>query len=135
MSIDTVRDTEGVRIALEEIFEGDYVRFRLSREGQGADSQTRERMRWQIPKRTLSPGYYAFAEHLLLLEDQRKAGIGFDARGLAAFEAAGLVALGRARAAFEAAHPACSSCGTRQENRFGSECVGCGIKFQRKKRK
>ena len=99
--IDVVNDAEGVRMALEEIFEQDYVRSRIDRESAGANAETRERMAFQVPPRTLSPGYYDFAQHLLRLEAQQKAGIGFSAVDLASFEASGLVALGRARGGFE----------------------------------
>jgi hypothetical protein len=127
--IDVVNDAEGVRMALEEIFEQDYVRSRIDRESAGANAETRERMAFQVPPRTLSPGYYDFAQHLLRLEAQQKAGIGFSAVDLASFEASGLVALGRARGGFESRHPACSACGARQQNRFSVKCVGCGVEF------
>lgn len=130
--IDVVRDQEGVRLALEEIFEEDFVRARIDRNSAGASPETKERMRRQIPRRTLSPGYYAFAEHLLVLDEERQAGVAFS---LAGFEARGMVALQRARGEFERRHPPCSACGTRQENRFGMECSGCGTKFRRKKEK
>jgi hypothetical protein len=61
--IDVVQDAEGVRMALEEIFEEDFVRSRIDHESAGADEQTRERMAFQIPPRTLSPGYYDFGLH------------------------------------------------------------------------
>jgi hypothetical protein len=130
--INVANDAEGVRMALEEIFEEDFVRSRIDRESSGADERTRERMQAQIPPRTLSPGYYAYGEHLLRLEADQKAGIQFLASDLAAFEARGLVALGAARAAFQSKHPACGGCGARQQNRFGTECNHCGVKFQRK---
>jgi hypothetical protein len=130
--IDVANDAEGVRMALEEIFEEDYVRSRVGRESGGASEQTRERLAAQVPPRTLSPGYYSFALHLLWLEDERNAGIGFSADALAAFEVRGLVALGRARAAFDGRHPKCGACGASQQNRFSPECHSCGIKFRRK---
>lgn len=133
--IDVVRDAEGVRQALEELFEEDFVRARIDRESVNAKPETKERMRWQIPQRTLSPGYYTFAEYLLSLDSQRRAGIVFMASDLAAFEVRGLVALDRARGEFEHRHPACSACGVQQENRFSFECSGCGVKFRRKGRK
>lgn len=119
-------------MALEEIFEEDFVRSRIDRELDGANAQTRERLEQQIPSRTLSPGYYDFALHILRLDDERKAGVVLFASALAHFEVAGLLALGRARAAFEGRHPACSQCGARQQNRFTVECSGCGVKFRRK---
>lgn len=130
--IDVVKDAEGVRMALEEIFEEDYVRSRISRELEAASEQTRERLASQVPPRTLSPGYYEFAGHLLWLESERNAGVGFSAGALAAYEVRGLVALGNARSAFDGRHPKCSSCGARQQNRFSTECLNCGVNFRRK---
>jgi hypothetical protein len=118
-------------MALEEIFEGNFARSRIRSEG--ANDETRNRMELRIPPRTLAWGYYRFGEHLLHLEALQQAGIAFGTRDLAAFEAEGLLALRRARSAFESHHPACSACGQRQQNRFGRECPACGSKFQRKK--
>jgi hypothetical protein len=131
--IDVWKDPEGVRTALEEIFESDFVRSFLDREAGGANEETRARMERQIPKRTLAWGYYRFGAHLLQLDSMRRAGIGFAVNDLAACEVSGLVSLDRARSAFQGRHPACSACGVRQQNRFGVECPGCGAKFQRKK--
>jgi hypothetical protein len=130
--IDVANDAEGARIALEEIFEEDYVRSRVELTCADISQETRDRLAAQVPPRTLSPGYYEFAEHLLWLDSERAAGIGFSAEGLAAFEVRGLVALGRARTAFDGRHPKCSRCGARQPGRFGVECSGCGAKFARK---
>lgn len=129
--IDVVQDAEGVRIALEEIFEEDFTRAGVGNMV-NASEETRKRLADNLPARTLSPGYYDFAAHLLWLEDERKAGIAFVENALAAFEVRGLVALGRARNAFDSRHPKCSSCGARQQNRFAVECIGCGVKFRRK---
>jgi hypothetical protein len=131
--IDVWKDAEGVRIALEEIFEEDYVRSRVNREQTGASEETRERLASQVPPRTLSPGYYVFASHLLCLEEEKEVGVGFSSGELTCHEVRGLVALSRARLAFKSRHPPCGTCGAHQQNRFGTECVSCGIKFQRKK--
>ena len=130
--INVVYDAEGVRMALEEIFEEDYARARITRDSQSAGEETRIRLANQIPPPTLSPGYYDFASHLLFLDEEHKAGVELTARNLMSYEARGLVVLGRARAAFESRHPACGSCGVRQQNRFSVECSGCGVKFRRK---
>jgi hypothetical protein len=131
--IDVVQDAEGVRMALEEIFEQDFVRSRIERESAGANEETRERMAFQIPPRTLSPGYYEFGSHLLRLDAEQKIGLPLSRHDVAVFEIKGLVALGQARSAFEGRHPACSACGARQLNRFGVECSGCGVKFRKRK--
>lgn len=130
--IDVWHDSEGVRMALEEIFEEDFVRSTIHSEGSGASPETLARMERRVPVRTLAWGYYRFAEYLLHLDALKRAGIALAERDLKGFEAEGILALDRARKAFEGGHPACSSCGTRQQNRFGRECSGCGIKFQRK---
>lgn len=132
--IDVWRDPDGVRMALEEIFEQDYVRSSIHREASGANPETLARMERQIPPRTLAWGYYRFAEYLLHLDALKSAGVHFAARDLADFEAEGILALERARSAFQGRHPACSACGTRQPNCFGIECCNCGVKFQRRKR-
>jgi hypothetical protein len=130
---DVWKDTEGVRMALEEIFESDFMRSRVRRDAEGASPETVERMERQIPPRTLAWGYYRFAEYLLHLDELRDAGIPLALAEMASCEAEGLLALHRARAAFQGRHPACSACGARQQNRFGTECPSCGTKFQRKK--
>lgn len=119
-------------MALEEIFEEDFVRSRVEQGLRGADDDTRDRMAAQIPPRTLSPGYYEFALHLLRVDNLRRAGISFDASSLANYEADGLLSVLRARQAFDSKHPACGSCGAKQQNRFGVECHVCGTKFKRK---
>jgi len=134
MPIDVWHDMDGVRMALEEIFEEDFVRSRIHSEASGANPETLARMESQVPPRTLAWGYYRFGDYLLHLDALKRAGVVFSTRDLAAFEAEGILALDRARSAFQGRHPACSSCGTRQQNRFGIECSSCGIKFQRKKR-
>src|ERR1035437_107105 len=124
-------DAEGVRMALEEIFESDFARSRIRDEG--ANAETLARMELQIPPRTLAWGYYSAGEHLLHLESLQQAVVVFPARDLTGFEAEGLLALRRARAGFENRHPSCSACGARQQNRFGQQCHACGSKFQRRK--
>jgi hypothetical protein len=129
--IDVSNDAEGVRMALEEIFESDFARSLMR--GEGANDETLARMERRVPPRTLAWGYYRWGEHLLHLEALQKAGIALALKDLAACESEGLLTLSRARAAFEARHPACSGCGQRQPNRFGGECIGCASKFQRRK--
>jgi hypothetical protein len=130
--IDVWKDMEGARLALEEIFEEDFLRAHLVRQMEHASPETRERIGAQVPPRKLAWGYYRFADYLLELDVQRTAGVGVAERDLLAFEVKGLVALDRARKAFEGRHPACNLCNRRQVNRFGAECSGCGAKFQRK---
>lgn len=128
--IDVARDAEGVRMALEALFEEEFVRARIEREGR--DEATRERMECQVPGRELSPGYYRWGEHLLRLDAERQAGVALDAGRLSALECDGMVALERARGKFRYDHPACSGCGTQQESRFSPKCGGCGVEFRKK---
>lgn len=133
--IDVARDAIGVRIALEEIFEEDFRRARIAQNVEQSTAETRARIEASLPPRTLSPGYYTFAQHLLRLDDERRAGISFRSSELAAFEVNGLLALESARNEYEYRHPACSACGSRQQTRFSAECQGCGAKFRQKKRR
>ncbi len=130
--IDVVRDTEGLRMAFAEIFERDFDQARILRSAESASKDTRERLLASVPPLMLSPGYHRFAYHLIGLEAEQEAGILLDPRLLAAFEAAGLRCLARARTAFKTAHPPCSACGTLQGSRFGASCEGCGVKLRRK---
>jgi hypothetical protein len=131
--IDVANDAEGVRMALEEMFEEDFVHSRIERDSKGASEETRERLAAQLPARTLSPGYYQFGSHLFWLDSLRKAGIEFGPDDLLAYEARGLVALTRARGNFEYKHPDCGSCHARQQTRFGAKCDACGVEFRRKR--
>lgn len=132
MRFDPARDTKGLAIAIREILEEDFARGEIERQAEQASAATRARLLAQIPPRTLSPGYYRFADHLLWIEGEHRAGIILAARELAAVEAIGLRTLIRARSDFEYAHPACGGCGVRQRHRFCVECSACGIKFRRK---
>ena len=130
--IDTAHDAVGVRTALEEIFEEEYVRSRIASEMAGANDQTRARMMAMVPVRTLSPGYYDWAQHLLRIDSMTKAGIVLQLGDVAVVEMIGLMAVQRARSIFEGNHPACPACKALQTNRFTTECHACGTKFIRK---
>ena len=130
--IDVVRDMEGMRMAFTEIFERDFDQARIARSAETASAETRERLIASVAPLKLSPGYHRYAYHLMSLEAEQEAGIALDPRLLAAFEAAGLRCLSRARNAFKSAHPPCNKCGTLQSSRFNGACEGCGVKFQRK---
>jgi hypothetical protein len=131
--IDVVRDAVGVQKAVEEILEEDYARSRIEQDSAGADEDTRDRMAAKLPRRTLSPGYYEFALHLLRLESRQKTGVVYAADKIAVYEAAGLLAIGRARAEFSSRHPTCAGCGAHLPNRFSVECPACGAKLGRRK--
>lgn len=130
--IDVARDETGILQAIGEILEEDFLRGRLQEEAAGAGERTRQRLLDQVPRRTLSPGYYAWAAHLLQLQDEHDAGVLFAASELAAVEGRGLSLLAQAKRRFAAFHPECGACGARQPNRFGVKCCGCGAEFRRK---
>lgn len=131
--IDVGRDAEGVRLALEELFEEDFQRRRLRRSVEGASPETLARLEKTLPARALSPGYYRWAWHLLSLESEREAGIALDPARLLGAEVTGLVALGDARRSFRAKHPECTACGAQQDSKFAPQCINCGAKFRRGK--
>lgn len=128
--IDVARDADGVRMALEAIFEEDFARSRVEREAH--DERMRERMERMIAPRQISPGYFRWGRHLLRLEREGKAGVALDPRTMAAAECEGLLAVESARSEFQYNHPACTRCGAHQENRFALKCRGCGVEFARK---
>jgi hypothetical protein len=132
--IDVARDTEGLKMAFAEIFEQDFDRARIAHSAESATEETRERLLASIAPLKLSPGYHRFAYHLMQLESMQSAGVVFHAGELLQVEGAGLVCLKQARSAFSYKHPPCSACGTLQDNRFGTQCVSCGVKFQRRKK-
>jgi len=129
--IDVVRDREGVRMALEVLFEEDFARALLDRRSPNASDRERARMESAIPARVLSPGYFRWAEHLLRLDAEREAGIPLDAAKLTAYETDGLLDVKRMRQEFQHRHPACGSCGERLESRLQPECHQCHAKFRR----
>lgn len=128
-SVNTERDSEGLEIALREIFEEAFVRALTDHTLETADEFTLARLEDNTPVRTLSPGYYTQSEYLLSLATAIDCGVNFDATQVTRDDVAGLQALKRARAKFEADHPACS-CGARQHNRYIHACRRCGAKFQ-----
>lgn len=119
-------------MAFTEIFEQDFDRSRILRSSESATDATRERLLATVSVLALSPGYHAWAHHLMALEAQGEAGIVLQPETLAATEVDGLVCLKRCRNAFNAKHPPCSACGTRQSTRYQAQCDGCGVKFRRK---
>ncbi len=129
--IDVVRDTEGLRMAMAEIFEQDLDRARILRSAGDATEETRARLLASVSSLTLSPGYHRFTAHLLQLEAERDAGLPLS--GLTTWEGAGLITLKQARTAHEIKHPACGACGIRQAHRFLPQCESCGVKFRGKK--
>jgi hypothetical protein len=131
MIFDPATDQHGMAIALREILNEDFERSEIDRQAEHASEQTRAALYRAIKPRSLSPGYYRAAEHLLRLEAEQKAALPWGT--LLAFESNGLLTLHRVRLEFQYDHPACSACGVRQRHRFAVQCAGCGIKFRKGK--
>jgi NADH pyrophosphatase NudC (nudix superfamily) len=129
--IQVERDHEGLHTALVGLFEEAFQKSAIEEASRAADKEQRKRMLDEIPARSLSPGYYARATYILDLGRAIETGVTYSAETLAREDVRGLQALARAKAEFEREHPACSGCGTRQDNRFAMKCRGCGVKFTR----
>lgn len=131
-AIHVERDSEGVKQALVGLFEEAFHRRAIEKSfGRAADVETRQRALDSMEARTLSPGYYAWSEHLLSLSTAIELGVKYSAHELTRSEVVGLQLVRNARNEFEYEYPACSACGERQDNRFAPQCKGCGVKFQR----
>jgi hypothetical protein len=94
-----------------------------------ADEASRARALDDLPERTISPGYYDRASYLLDLGAAIECGAMYSANALSREDVRGLQSLKRARSEFEHDHPACGSCGARQDNRWIVECRKCNAKF------
>lgn len=127
--IDVARDHENVVQALVEILEEEFAFSRVRRVLDNSEEGDRGRIVESLPPRTLSPGYYRWASYLFWLEARRGAGIEFEQ--IDGREMDGLVAVKRARAQWEAQHPACP-CGARQDTRFETKCRACGLEFAKR---
>lgn len=130
--IDVGKDTVGIRLALEELFEEDLARRRIRRSAENANEETLARLYRTLPERKFSPGYYRWGYHILSLDSEREAGLLLDPAQLASIEVGGLLALTEARRAFRNRHPECTACGAQQETAFAPECWKCGSKFKQK---
>jgi len=124
--IDVTRDQEGLIQAVQELLEEEFAFSRVRRIFDAAEGEEREHALRSLPPRLLSPGYYRWAAYLLWLEQRTE----FLSR-LDAAEMEGLVAVKRARGQWESQHPACP-CGARQESRFQSHCMSCGLTFHKR---
>lgn len=127
------RDPQGLHEALVGLFEESFHRRAIEKQfGRAADRETRERAIEAIGERKLSPGYYTWSAHLLDLSTTLELGVGYTAHDLTRDEVVGLRVVRDARAEFEYDHPACGTCGERQDNRFAPACKGCGVEFRRR---
>jgi hypothetical protein len=123
------KDAVGLQLALRELFEEAYLTEAIAGVMSEAGEAERERAQDDMPVRSLSPGYYSQASYLLDLGTSLEAGVGYDAASLTRSDVCGLQALKRARGEFERDHPSCGRCGTRQDNRWASQCRSCQVKF------
>ncbi|HEY4358277.1 MAG TPA: hypothetical protein VGN16_21200 [Acidobacteriaceae bacterium] len=129
--IQVERDQEGLHEALVGLFEESYQMGAVGSALRHADEDTRERALSSVEPLKLSPGYYTWSHYLLDLGYSIAAGAQYSAEMLTRADVAGLQTLARAKAKFESDHPACSSCGARQDSKLASKCKGCGISFLR----
>lgn len=127
------RDVEGLQLALRELFEESYLREAIAATMSEADEATRERVLDDLPVRSLSPGYYDRAGYLLDLGTAIELGAAYAADALTRSDVRGLQAVKRARNEYEQDHPPCGRCGTRQDNRWATQCRSCNVKFAGKK--
>jgi hypothetical protein len=126
------RDTEGLRIVLEQMLEREHDLLRLAPKLEGKTEAQKEFFLAQATKVTLSPGYERWAAHLMWLEQLHNVGVPYGQ--LLAVEVSGLSVLHQARNVHRGKHPNCGACGMPQDNRFQMECMDCGTKFRRRSR-
>lgn len=130
-TVDIARDVKGLKLAILDLLEEGFSLSRVTKSLAGATEDVRERaVSATVNARKMTPGYYKLGEYLLWLDQHVRAGVPLTTETLSAFEADGLCAMEAARAEFEHAHPACGSCGTRQDNRFAFQCHECGAEFK-----
>lgn len=125
------RDAEGQQTALRELFEETFFDESMKPllEKLKDNPEECERVLFDRPERSLSPGYYDRAAYLLDLGLAIEAGAQYGAATLSRDDVTGLEAVKRAKAEFEHDHPSCAACGTRQDNRFMQQCKSCRTKF------
>ena len=128
MAIDVTRDLEGLLQALGEVLEQDFAFARVRRSFEQSGDEDRDHVLQSLPPRTLSPGFYKWAEYIVWLDERLKAGM--IVTRMASSEVEGLVTLDRARRKWEYDHPACA-CGAHQESRFSQKCHSCGLEFRK----
>jgi hypothetical protein len=127
------RDLKGLRLALLELLEEGFQAAKIERLSASMAPERRQALLDAVAeKRSLTPGYYAFAEHVLGLDAERNAGIPLNAATLAHFEGMALRLLASCRIEHSNKHPRCGRCGVEQENRHHPECTHCGCKFVRR---
>ena len=125
------RDTEGLHQALVCLFEEALILHRSqgARERAADDPETLARLDADIPPREISPGYFRRAAYLLDLSTALELGIPTEPTEILHTDVLGLTAVKGARAAYEREHPACPSCGERQDNPWMKQCFHCQTKF------
>jgi hypothetical protein len=124
-------DAQGLHLAARELFEEAFAEEMLKPTLAllDGDPEQRDRVREDIPERTLSAGYYTRARYLMELGAAIEIGAQYSAASLSHADVVGLLAVKRAKSQFEHDHPSCGACGTRQDNRFMRECKSCKVKF------
>lgn len=123
-------DAEGLQLAVRALFEESLAEHRLAPVLEKADDEQRDRILAELPMREISPGYYKRAAYLVDLANILTLGIPMDASVFTQADVTGIAAVRRAKNEFEREHPACPSCGERQDNAFMRECFNCHQKLR-----
>jgi len=131
MASDVTDNGEALAQAIGEQLEEQFAFGRMRKTLEMSEGADRDHALASLPERTLSPGYYRWAEYLLWLEERLEIFTIPQWASLAFCEMSGLVLLRRERQAWEARHPACP-CGSRMESRFVPVCPQCGLDFRKR---
>jgi hypothetical protein len=132
MPIQVESDYENVRVAVGELLEEFYrADVGASFEEAVAHAANADALRDAAVSRSLSPGYYEWAQYLFYLDRFRVAGVQFTFRDLAEEDLLGMAIVNEERRKFSQSHPPCPACGTLNEAaRFS--CRNCGKNFLEK---
>jgi hypothetical protein len=131
MTSDVTQDRKALTLAIGELLEDQFAFSRVRRIFESADGDDRDHALASLPDRTLSPGFYRWAEYLIWLEERIKVAPIPTWATLSGCEMDGLVLLKNERRAWESRHPACP-CGSRMESRFVPACPECGLEFRKR---
>jgi hypothetical protein len=119
-------DYEHLRVAFAELLEEFYrADVGSNFEEAVANAANADALREAAVSRSLSPGYYCWAQYLFYLDRFRVAGVQFTFHDLAEEDLLGLAIVTEERRKFYESHPACPVCRTLNESSSFS-CRDCG---------